>query len=655
MPIGELAGYVASALVFATFYMKTMLRLRIIAIVSNVAFITYGLLQGLPPILILHLCLLPLNIIRLYEFRGLVARTRAAARGDVSFDSLLPFMTAVSRKSGEVLFRRGDASHEMFYVCEGRVHLPEIEKTIGAGETLGEIGLFSEDRTRTMSAICETDCELLRISGEKFLQLYNQNPRFGFYIVRVITSRLIENYDKLVAAMASRPTAGEQAQGNVTATDPLAKLGEKRPMPGDGAAARPAETPMASNDWRRSRTLRGIRTAAAFLVFLSLLAIAWRAGPYVHSVLVRDAAVTTWSNLATAPIDGTIRFVSRSLDSAIGADGLIAVVDNEHLSHADYDRARNAVTLKQSELRHLEAYRAELEALDTERGDIKSVYAEQFRNQLDTSIANLSAELDTAKAQLAVLQTIASRTTELARTGTVAQSDADEARLRVSALEVKLTSMEAALKAARTRRAAADHGIFLTGAGADPNWVFDWRIDLKVAKKSSRLDIENARAELADAKASMVAAEKDLQRRSRARVTVPSGSMVWSRQVASGSTVKAGQPVAEWIDCSVLLVDVPIHDVELALITKGMAANVLLDGETEPVTGTVLMTRGSASMLRRTDLVAIPEGRHEGSAEVVIDISKYRDSFASCPVSRAASVSFPAIGILDIAAAWLRL
>ena len=41
--------------------MKDMVNLRIVAICSNVAFITYALLLDLPPILILHVILLPLN------------------------------------------------------------------------------------------------------------------------------------------------------------------------------------------------------------------------------------------------------------------------------------------------------------------------------------------------------------------------------------------------------------------------------------------------------------------------------------------------------------------------------------------------------------------------------------------------------------------
>ena len=45
----EITGYVASALVLATFWMRTMIPLRIVALGSNIAFIIYGIVGGLVP------------------------------------------------------------------------------------------------------------------------------------------------------------------------------------------------------------------------------------------------------------------------------------------------------------------------------------------------------------------------------------------------------------------------------------------------------------------------------------------------------------------------------------------------------------------------------------------------------------------------------
>ena len=66
-------GYIASAMVMLTFITKDMRRLRFLAILSNVAFIGYGALALLPPVLFLHLILLPLNIGQLVELQKTTA------------------------------------------------------------------------------------------------------------------------------------------------------------------------------------------------------------------------------------------------------------------------------------------------------------------------------------------------------------------------------------------------------------------------------------------------------------------------------------------------------------------------------------------------------------------------------------------------------
>lgn len=69
-------GYVAAGLVFATFCAQRMTSLRSLAIASNVAFIGYGFLDGLWPILIVHSAMLPINVQRYRQcVRGRCATT----------------------------------------------------------------------------------------------------------------------------------------------------------------------------------------------------------------------------------------------------------------------------------------------------------------------------------------------------------------------------------------------------------------------------------------------------------------------------------------------------------------------------------------------------------------------------------------------------
>jgi hypothetical protein len=78
--ISEAMGFFASALVLLTFTMKDMRTLRIIAIFSNFAFIGYGALEWLPPVLCLHLLLLPMNLLRLKQIQVRGAGKAAADR-----------------------------------------------------------------------------------------------------------------------------------------------------------------------------------------------------------------------------------------------------------------------------------------------------------------------------------------------------------------------------------------------------------------------------------------------------------------------------------------------------------------------------------------------------------------------------------------------
>jgi CRP/FNR family transcriptional regulator, cyclic AMP receptor protein len=62
-------GGFAGVFVVLAFYARRPVRLRMLAITSNVLFIAYAALAGLWPVLVLHAVLLPRNAVRLREER----------------------------------------------------------------------------------------------------------------------------------------------------------------------------------------------------------------------------------------------------------------------------------------------------------------------------------------------------------------------------------------------------------------------------------------------------------------------------------------------------------------------------------------------------------------------------------------------------------
>jgi len=92
----------------ATLLMRTIVPLRISAIISDVFFVGYAVLAGSVTTFILYVLLLPINIIRLHQMIKLVKKAHASADGDLSMDWLKPFMTRRKYGKDQQLFRKGD-------------------------------------------------------------------------------------------------------------------------------------------------------------------------------------------------------------------------------------------------------------------------------------------------------------------------------------------------------------------------------------------------------------------------------------------------------------------------------------------------------------------------------------------------------------------
>jgi len=196
----DLLGYAAAASVLATFCMRTMIPLRVLALCSNVLFCLYGYLDQLYPVLILHLVLFPVNLIRLIQFQRLVRELHATQPTDITIESWLPHMTLRHFRAGETLMRRGDKADSLYYLADGKLDIPDLDKTLKPGALVGEIGVFASDSKRTNTVVCRTDCRVYELTQKQAKQLYFQDRKFGLAMLQLVIDRLIENNRRLVEA-----------------------------------------------------------------------------------------------------------------------------------------------------------------------------------------------------------------------------------------------------------------------------------------------------------------------------------------------------------------------------------------------------------------------------------------------------------------------
>jgi CRP/FNR family cyclic AMP-dependent transcriptional regulator len=196
MSPGEILGYLALILLLASFAMKTINQLRILAIAASVAVILYAILAEQYPVLVIAVLILIMNAYRLWDMRRMVGTVRQATAGSTappSVDWLMPYMTRIDAAKDAVLFHKGDVADAMYFLSEGHVRFEEIGVEIGKGSLFGEIGIFTHDQVRTATAKCTEASALMKVSADKVRELYYQNPEFGFFLVGLITHRLMED------------------------------------------------------------------------------------------------------------------------------------------------------------------------------------------------------------------------------------------------------------------------------------------------------------------------------------------------------------------------------------------------------------------------------------------------------------------------------
>lgn len=181
----------------ATLMVRTIVPLRVVGIISIVFFIGYGALAGAVATFLLYLLSLPINVIRLRQMLTLVKKARVSAQGDLSMDWLRPFMTPRKYKKGEVLFHKGDVAKEMFLTVTGKFLVKEIGIELPPGRIMGELGFIDPKNRRTQTVESLEHGEVLTITYDRLLELYFQNPEFGYYFLRLTTERLMQNITRL--------------------------------------------------------------------------------------------------------------------------------------------------------------------------------------------------------------------------------------------------------------------------------------------------------------------------------------------------------------------------------------------------------------------------------------------------------------------------
>jgi len=131
--------------------------------------------------------------------RGGGAAGAAAERSDVlDKKAIAGLRSELARREpavfpeGKIIMSAGAAGAFMYVVLDGRVAISvgnSIVERVGSGGMFGEMALVDRS-TRAASATAETDCSLLAINRNDFLELVRAKPAFGASLLKSIALRM---------------------------------------------------------------------------------------------------------------------------------------------------------------------------------------------------------------------------------------------------------------------------------------------------------------------------------------------------------------------------------------------------------------------------------------------------------------------------------
>ncbi|MGW8183805.1 MAG: cyclic nucleotide-binding domain-containing protein [Burkholderiales bacterium] len=108
------------------------------------------------------------------------------------FRRTLQERSPLGHAAGKVIMKAEEGGVFMYVVLKGRVALSigdRVIERLGPGGIFGEMAL-GDHSTRAANAVAETDCVLLPVNRNDFLELMRNNPGIGMSLLRAVAERL---------------------------------------------------------------------------------------------------------------------------------------------------------------------------------------------------------------------------------------------------------------------------------------------------------------------------------------------------------------------------------------------------------------------------------------------------------------------------------
>jgi CRP-like cAMP-binding protein len=114
---------------------------------------------------------------------------------DFDYSALEEKSRVLQLPAGVVLYRKDDPAYDAYVLLSGEIVFLEQNIRVRPVSLFGEMGMFTEDSRRTMTAVTVTEAALLQTGYDDFLDLASHDPRFSFYLMHLMVKRMMRNIE----------------------------------------------------------------------------------------------------------------------------------------------------------------------------------------------------------------------------------------------------------------------------------------------------------------------------------------------------------------------------------------------------------------------------------------------------------------------------
>ena len=358
------------------------------------------------------------------------------------------------------------------------------------------------------------------------------------------------------------------------------------------------------------------------------------------AVATDNAVVSAYSVSLRTPIDGIVGGSTLRIGAPVKAGELLADISNNLIDD------QRLMDLRE----RLGRARAHLAELTTQAGALQVIRADLERRSqayIGASAARISGTLEEAEHTLAAInerrdeaERNLNRRTSLVRSGAASAVELDRAKA-----EFNIASHEAAAQDGRIQSLHAQLDAIRNGVVSEPgsnDVAYSRQRADEIAVRLSELDSARASAlaEVEETNAHLQSEEARIEKLSFAPMVAPTAGIVWKVDASSGERIRAGEAIAEVVDCDAAFIIASVPQNRVPEIEIGGDAEYRLSGDPVQRHGTVRTVMGDATNGNR-NLAALPFAPKDATATVRIEMPP---GGGECLIGRTARVVLPSSG-----------